>query len=114
MRKFAHKRKTLVLAIVATDNTFLLQDGEWVGKCIHCNTKLTVTVNGNTDATIEHIVPKSKGNQNDDLLTLALACKRCNWGKGIRHDKHVGKGGRADEVIKTLKAKRAERWRDYE
>jgi len=84
----------------------------WCGKCIHCGTRLYVTVEGSTTATIEHIQPLCDGGDPHDPRNLALACSRCNNEKGVRHDMHAGKGGRADEVIAQLQAKRAERWRD--
>ena len=84
----------------------------WVGKCIHCNTKLFVTDHGNTDATVEHIQPLCDGGDPTDPRNLALACKRCNNEKGVRHDQHAGKGGRADEVIARLREKRAQRWQE--
>lgn len=64
-----------------------------------------------TDATIEHIVPLCAGGSGTDLRNMALACKRCNNEKGVRHDPHAGKGGRADDVIVALTEKRMKRWR---
>src|SRR6185312_15152538 len=61
------KKRRLVLAIVATDRTFErveLRDGEaYVGKCIHCNAKVVVDLDGEPVgvATIEHIEPRSRG-----------------------------------------------------
>jgi len=83
----------------------------WMGKCIHCNSKLFVTASGETDATVEHIKPLCDDGDSHDLRNLALACKRCNNEKGIRHDQHSGKNGRADEVIAALQEKRDLRWR---
>lgn len=108
-------RQETVLTIIQTDNTFKLHtfaDGDqvWVGKCIHCNARMTVDLTGNTAFTVEHIVPKYAGG-NDDPRNLALACGNCNNEKGVRHDTHVGKGGRADQVVQGLKERRAERWR---
>lgn len=71
-----------------------------------------MTLQGITDATVEHIKPLCDGGASRDLSNLALACKRCNNEKGIHHDQHAGKGGRADEVITALLAKRMLRWRE--
>jgi 5-methylcytosine-specific restriction endonuclease McrA len=90
---------------------FHMYPAAWVGKCIHCNSKLFVTDNGSTDATVEHIKPLCDDGDPTDPRNLALACRRCNNEKGVRHDMHAGKGGRADEVIAQLQAKREERWR---
>src|SRR5579863_6086777 len=112
----ARIRPEVVLSIVTTDNTFHWKPaqlrwedpalsrslGLWHGRCIHCNTKLVVSRDGHTDATIEHIKPLCDGGDPTDPRNLALACSRCNNEKGIRHDMHAGKGGRADEVIAQL------------
>lgn len=111
-------RAQVILSVVESDNTFDLitpvgsGHPHWAGKCIHCNTKLFVTDLGNTDATLEHIQPLCDGGASTDPRNLALACKRCNNEKGIRHDQYAGKGGRADEVIEALLAKRLARWRN--
>lgn len=118
-------REQLVMAIVKTDMTFAHHEsvydamlgsepvpGIWIGKCIHCNRKLGVSDNGKTDATIEHVNPLCAGGDPTDPKNLALACSGCNNEKGVRHDKHAGKGGRADEVITALQGKRLARWRD--
>src|SRR5581483_9096007 len=122
-RPRAKSRADVVLSIVATDNTFrpiavhpdpVRYPQPWVGKCIHCGTKLLVHPSGETKATIEHIKPLCDDGEATDPSNLALACSRCNNEKGIRHDMHAGKGGRADEVIAQLQVKRRERWRDPE
>ncbi len=110
-------RRDVIISIVATDNTFELHEmggpGRiWIGKCIHCNCKLGVSMTGITDATVEHINPLCNGGESVDPKNIALACSRCNNEKGIRHDKHAGKKGRADEVISILLEKRLERWRE--
>ena len=108
-------RPGVVLSIVMTDNTFYVGYSDplcWVGKCLHCNTLLCVSQQGSTSATIEHIVPLCDGGDPIDPHNLALACSSCNNEKGIRHDKHAGSGGRADEVIASLQKKRNDRWRD--
>lgn len=109
----ARTRRELVLNIVDSDKTFSYQKQEhvWVGKCLHCSTKLFVSEVGDTQATIEHIVPQSAGGS-DDMMNLALACKACNNEKGVRHDPYYPRDPRASEVIATLMAKRAARYRD--
>lgn len=111
-------RQQLIKEIVATDSTFVFDDNpsekgedQWVGKCIHCNSNVVVLEGWRTTATIEHISPISSTEDANDIKNLALACPRCNNKKGIHHDQHAGKGGRADEVIAALKEKRMRRWR---
>jgi len=109
------KRHTLLLAAAVTDNTFarITLDGKpaWVGKCIHCNTKLVVGDDGRSmgEATLEHIFPETLGGTNE-LENLAIACSRCNRQKGSRHDHTPSE--RLDHVVATLRARRMERWRD--
>lgn len=109
-------RARTVLTVVATDTTFRpatsAPDSGWCGKCIHCGTSVFVSVNGDTAATIEHIQPRCNGGAQADPRNLALACKPCNNRKGVDHDRDAGRGGRADEVIRALQARRASRWRD--
>ena len=83
----------------------------WVGKCIHCNSKLVVADDGRSlgEATLEHIIPQTRGGTND-LMNLAVACGRCNREKGKRHDHK--RGERLDDVVTTLQARRADRWRE--
>ena len=104
-----------LLAAAATDNTFertrLDERTVWVGKCIHCNSKLVVADDGRSlgEATLEHIVPQARGGT-DDVMNLAVACARCNREKGKRHDHK--RGERLGEVVTQLQARRAERWRE--
>ena len=105
-----------VLAIVATDSTYEPRelDGKrvWVGKCIHCNRKLTIGDDGTpiSHATIEHIWPRNHGGAND-LRNIALACAGCNREKS-RHDRQHEKDIRLGEVVDELRRRRTERWRD--
>jgi hypothetical protein len=84
-------RRRLVLAIALTDTTFVRSSvrGEvcWVGRCLHCNSKLVVPEQGlpASSVTVEHIVPVAHGGQNE-LTNVGLACARCNHEKGRRHD----------------------------
>jgi 5-methylcytosine-specific restriction endonuclease McrA len=110
----APRHRRLVLAIVVSDTTFaktLVRGATcFVGKCIHCNSKLVVEEDGSaaSGVTIEHIVPKNHGG-GDDVENLALACARCNGGKGIRLDHLKPNDPRARAVIDALLAKRRAR-----
>jgi len=108
-------RAARVLAIVHTDRTFELKEvrGEklWVGRCIHCSSAIAVDVHGATGATLEHIEPTTHGGT-DDTQNLALACARCNQRKGASLDKRRRDDPTLSAVIDTLRARRAERWRD--
>jgi 5-methylcytosine-specific restriction endonuclease McrA len=109
------KGHALLLAAAITDSTF--ERGEldgkrvWIGKCLHCNTRLVVGDDGRSlgAATLEHVFPQTQGGT-DELANIAVACGRCNREKGSRHD-HRG-GERFEEVVALLRARRAERWRD--
>jgi 5-methylcytosine-specific restriction endonuclease McrA len=103
------------LAAAVTDATFERQmlDGKrvWIGKCVHCNSKLVIADDGRSlgEATLEHVWPQAQGGT-DEVTNLAVACARCNREKGTRHD-HRG-GARLEEVVALLQARRLERWRD--
>jgi 5-methylcytosine-specific restriction endonuclease McrA len=105
-----------ILEIVRTDCTFVQQmvRGEqvWVGRCLHCNTRLIVALNGQSgrEVTVEHIIPRSAGG-GDELLNLGLACARCNHLKGVRHDSKGLRNPRAAEVIGRLLERRRARFR---
>lgn len=104
-----------MLAIVATDATFAratVRGAEcWVGKCIHCNARITVALSGETLGTIEHIAPRTHGGT-DDVENLALACARCNAEKGVRHDPRRRDDPRRLELVEALRARRRARWRE--
>ena len=111
------RRHLLLLAAAVTDRTFDRReiDGArvWVGKCIHCGTKLVVADDGRSlgEATLEHIWPETQGGTNA-VENLAVACARCNRQKGTRHDHTAGQG--LDSIVATLRQRRMERWRDPE
>jgi 5-methylcytosine-specific restriction endonuclease McrA len=111
------RRTAKILAIIATDRTFeqVLHRGRpvWSGKCIHCNTRLEVALDGTpiSRATIEHILPRHHGGT-DALENLALACARCNNGKGSRHDHKPLTDPKLAAMIERLQGRRARRWRD--
>lgn len=72
-----------------------LRDKRWVqmylwhkcnGRCEYCRKRMTKQkgeLTKDTDATIDHIIPKSKGG-NYHLENLALACYQCNRKKGSK------------------------------
>ena len=103
------RRHLLLLGAAVTDATFekTTLDGKvmWVGKCIHCNTKLAVADDGRSlgEATLEHVWPQTQGGTNE-------LSSRCNREKGTRHD-HT-RTQRLEEIVAELKAKRMARWRD--
>ena len=110
-------KQRLILGIVATDRTFERADHRgaevWVGKCLHCNSHLVIRLDGEpiSQATIEHIVPRTHGGT-DDIENLGLACARCNWQKGVRHDNRRADDPKAMEVVARLQDRRRKRWRD--
>lgn len=109
------RRHLLLLAAAVTDATFsrATLDGKpvWIGKCIHCNSKLVIADDGRSlgEATLEHVWPETQGGTNE-VTNLAVACARCNREKGTRHD-HRG-GPRLEQVVALLQARRLERWRE--
>ncbi|RYF05961.1 MAG: HNH endonuclease [Deltaproteobacteria bacterium] len=110
------RRQSLILRIVSTDKTFERRlvgaKSVWCGKCIHCNSKLVVTAEGDAAyATVEHIVPTTKGGD-EALDNLALACRRCNNLKGKRLDQRPLSDPALQHVIALLRARRQARWRD--
>ena len=110
------RRDRLLRWVAATDSTFELirhTAGRMLaGKCIHCRRRIVVGLDAatQTSATLEHIVPKSHGGT-DALDNLALACPRCNHGKGTRLDHRPLNDPTLQEVVATLQERRRERWR---
>jgi hypothetical protein len=110
------RTQRLLLWCAATDATFeLARIGErrvLAGRCIHCTRKLAVDLDGNPlgRETIEHIIPRTHGGS-DALENLAIACSRCNQGKGVHLDPRRWDDETLQRVIATLQARRAERMR---
>jgi hypothetical protein len=99
-------RAKLILLVIGTDRTWECCGDEWVGKCIHCQTKLRVSASGRLlmKSSVEHIVPRCHGGT-DEAANLAIACKQCNQQKGSRHDT-AGPGDPGYEKMVTfLKAR---------
>lgn len=110
------RTKRLLLWCAATDATFeLARIGDrtvLAGRCIHCTRKLAVDLDGNPlgHETVEHIIPRTHGGT-DAIENLAIACSRCNQGKGARLDPRRWEDETLQRVIAGLQARRAERMR---
>jgi len=110
------RTKRLLLWCAATDATFeLARVGDrtvLAGRCIHCKRKLAVDLEGNPlgQETVEHIIPRTHGGT-DAIENLAIACSRCNQGKGARLDPRRWEDETLQRVIAGLQARRAERMR---
>jgi 5-methylcytosine-specific restriction endonuclease McrA len=114
----ARSTQARLLWIAATDRTFTVQRTEdglrvLVGKCIHCGSKHALTTDGAplTEATIEHIEPRTHGGT-DALENLAIACARCNRSKGSRLDARRRDDPVLTRVIDALLLRRRARWRE--
>jgi 5-methylcytosine-specific restriction endonuclease McrA len=109
-------QRNLFLWCAATDKTFDLQMVQGiktlVGKCIFCQTKLCLTLEGDPigATTLEHIIPRSRGGTNDPE-NLVIACFSCNNEKGRRHDSKKNPSERAQEIITMLQERRSKRLR---
>lgn len=116
--------RKLLVAAVQTDSVAELVEGVWRTRCLHCRSALYISDEGVTTngATLEHIIPQSWFDKKtafdlvaglsgpDDVRNLALACPRCNHGKGVNHDKAGPSNSRAREVVQALYAKRQARY----
>lgn len=114
--RVSQRTKRLLLWCAATDATFgLARIGDrtvLAGRCIHCKRKLAIDLHGNPlgHETVEHIIPRTHGGT-DALDNLAIACSRCNQGKGARLDLRRWQDETLQRVIAGLQARRAERMR---
>ena len=110
------RARRLLLWCAATDRSFERAElggaVVWTGKCIHCGARHVLELDGRprTRATLEHIVPRNHGGT-DALTNLAIACARCNFGKGHRLDARRRDDPTLQRVVATLQARRAERMR---
>jgi 5-methylcytosine-specific restriction endonuclease McrA len=110
------RTRRLLLAAARSDNTFEqrnMRGREYlVGQCIHCRTKVSVPLDPDepAHATLEHILPQSHGGD-DTPANLAVACQRCNQGKGKRLDHRRLTDPTLQQVIALLQARRRHRLR---
>lgn len=120
-------RRLFLLALSSDAQALRADDGGWSTRCLHCRTWLHVAADGSAlgNATLEHVVPQAwfgqrpaamlshaVGGDANDARNLAIACARCNHGKGTRHDARGSRDARAREVVAALLATRQARWRD--
>ena len=110
------RTRALLLLAAESDHTFeraTVRGREyWVGRCIHCQSKVTVPLASDEPAsgTLEHIIPKHHGGT-DALENLSVACARCNQGKGKRLDKRRRDDPTLVRVIAALQERRRARQR---
>jgi 5-methylcytosine-specific restriction endonuclease McrA len=80
--------------------------GERAGfRCEYCGRDLLSSVNDYKEWQEDHIVPKSKGGDNDDLNNLAVSCRTCNvnW-KGKWDPRTVCRENASrDELIEAIR-----------
>lgn len=113
---------------LAHDRLTEWREGVWRVPCLHCRRSLPFDAAGNAlgTVTVEHIVPRAWWGRRDieaivglppaldHPLNLALACARCNHGKGVTHDPRGPNDARARAVVEALLARRRARWRAAE
>ena len=110
------RHRDSLLLCAAYDSTFSFSgghDGEWSGRCIHCNRRVGLEADGRPfgGTTLEHIVPRHHGGT-DELSNLAVACSRCNSQKGRRLDVLRRDDPRLVRVVKFLLERRQDRLRE--
>ncbi len=115
-----------MLLAARTDALAVLDGDVWSTRCLHCRSALQLRSDGTPlgHATLEHVVPQAwfgrraaagltaqVGDRADDPRNLALACARCNHGKGKGPDARGPGDARAREVVAALLDARLARWR---
>ncbi len=123
------KLQSLLLLAARTDRTTEVYDECLRARCLHCRTTLLLSMTGKaiSAVTLEHIVAQSWFEKPrviaklfaeiaqvppvhaDEARNLALACQRCNQGKGSRLDTKPS-DARARAVVAALWLKRQERF----
>jgi 5-methylcytosine-specific restriction endonuclease McrA len=103
----------LLNAIARTDATFTRRGEDWVGRCLICGGPLRFSARTGEGATVEHILPRSLGGDNDPR-NLGIAHPRCNGEKGRHWDpkrRHRSQPERYAALLARLQDERARRWR---
>ena len=98
--------------IAATDSTFTRVGVRWVGKCLICNGPIAFDSATGEGATIEHIIPRTLGGDNDPL-NLGVAHFRCNAEKGRHWDARRRHSHRPEQYTALTQRLLAERKRRY-
>lgn len=104
---------SLMGQIAATDATFALKDGLWVGRCLICRGPVAFDAATGEGTTIEHILPRTQGGTND-LNNLGIVHGRCNNEKGRRWDarrRHSARQDQYDALLQQIADERMRRWR---
>ncbi|MDQ3854954.1 MAG: HNH endonuclease [Chloroflexota bacterium] len=106
------RRHKLIDAVAETDATFNRTDGQWLGKCLICNGRLTFDERTGVGANLEHIVPRSRGGTND-LSNLGLTHPSCNAEKGRNWDAQRRRRDpdEYNQLLRRLQERRFSRWR---
>ncbi len=121
-------QRKLLLQVLATDRLAERGEAGWRTRCLFCKKGLWLGLDGKPEpgVSLEHIVPRSWFEHRaaadftavldgpNDLRNLALACRRCNSGKGSGHDARGPTDARAREIVEQMLLKRAERFRPLE
>lgn len=105
---------SLMNQIAETDRTFSRAGRDWVGRCLICGGPVRFDARTGEGATIEHIVPRTLGGDND-LRNLGISHARCNGEKGRNWDAPARR--RADperyrRIVERLRDERGRRWRE--
>ena len=96
-------RELVATKMWSTKSAFL---GERAGfKCEYCGLNLLSSVNDYKEWQEDHIVPKSKGGDDEDWNNLAVSCRTCNvnW-KGKWDPRTVcGENASREELIEAIR-----------
>lgn len=120
----AARLRQLLLSAALSDGDAVADAQGWRSRCLHCRSPVGVYADGTAwgGTTLEHIVPRAwfakpgarvlcAGLDGpDDPRNLALACARCNHGKGRGADARGPGDARALEIVGRLLARRLQRW----
>lgn len=100
-------RKDVVAALVATGKWS--EETAWLGeeasyRCEYCHHDLLSSADSYKLWQVDHIVPTSKGGQ-DDRSNKAIACKPCNWDFKSHWDPRTvaGTGATREELLEAVR-----------